>query len=826
MAINEKIMKLFEEYCEKHKIEGKEKEQVLKKVEAYANNYIYEPGEAIGIIAAQSISEPATQMSLDAKEKIIIKHKDAISIQEIGGFTDNAIGRLGAVSDSSWDIADLSSAGIYVPSINQDEKIEWKRVLACSRHKSPEKLLRLKTLSGREIVATGSHSFVVRKNNKVVAVSGKDLNKGERIPSIKLLPENCISSINLKSIAEPEFSRARKLLPERFPLTKVTGWLFGAYLSEGNCTPNFICISSTDTAFLENTRQFAADFNLTSNEYDNFRGFAKGHDIHINSALLSVLLAKTCGKGSRNKRIPDFAFSAEEEFVSALLRAYFDGDGNVSVERGVIRASSNSKELINGIALLLARFGIFSYKGKGKQFTLSIPAKHAAIFREKIGFATSKKSQRLDELCGLKTKQDFVELSGGFDDLFIRAAKKLGYPTRYVNNFTKRQKIGKEALLRYIVLFDKLAKEKGIDINDELKIMKRMHAADVVWDEISRIEYAEPTSGFVYDLTVEGTETFTTFEGIVTHNTMRSYTLASQSDRLSKVTQGLPRLIEIFDARKTFEKNMMIYLKKEFNDKEKAREVALRIKARKISDIIKSDSVNLIELRIELELEREKDKEEVKRVVAKYVKGCDVSFRENRVFVKPSKDDVKNLRKIRNKILKLHIAGIKGIEDVLVVKEDEDWMLQTVGTNMKKLLQVKEIDVKRTKSNDVYQVYEILGIEAARNIILHEAKDTLDEQGLDIDARHLMLLADTMTFDGEVKAVGRYGVSGKKSSVLAKANFEETKKHLINASFYGETDNLDGVIENILVGQIAPIGTGMVELTIDMNKMRETLKKK
>ena len=84
-----------------------------------------------------------------------------------------------------------------------------------------------------------------------------------------------------------------------------------------------------------------------------------------------------------------------------------------------------------------------------------------------------------------------------------------------------------------------------------------------------------------------------------------------------------------------------------------------------------------------------------------------------------------------------------------------------------------------------------------------------------------MLLADMMTFDGEIKAVGRYGVSGKKASVLARANFEETKKHLVNASFYGEADKLDGIIENILIGQIAPVGTGMIELGIDITKMKK-----
>jgi DNA-directed RNA polymerase subunit A" len=82
-----------------------------------------------------------------------------------------------------------------------------------------------------------------------------------------------------------------------------------------------------------------------------------------------------------------------------------------------------------------------------------------------------------------------------------------------------------------------------------------------------------------------------------------------------------------------------------------------------------------------------------------------------------------------------------------------------------------------------------------------------------------------MTIEGEIRDIGRYGVSGKKKSVLARANFEETKKHLINASFYGEVDTLEGVIENVLVGQIPPIGTGIVELMVDSEKMKAMRKK-
>ncbi len=311
-----------------------------------------------------------------------------------------------------------------------------------------------------------------------------------------------------------------------------------------------------------------------------------------------------------------------------------------------------------------------------------------------------------------------------------------------------------------------------------------------------------------------------------TQMTMRSYTLASQSDRLSKVTQGLPRLIEIFDARKTFEKNMIVYLKEQYNDKNRAKEVAGQIKESKISDIIVSDSIDLVNMGIEIELERDEHRDFVKKAVEKSAKDAEVKFHGNKIYIKPKMDDVKSLRKMKNKILKLHVAGVKGIENVVVIKEGEDWIIQTTGTNLKKILKLDYIDVARTRTNDIHQVYEVLGIEAARNVILREAKETLDEQGLDVDVRHLMLLADMMTFDGTIRDIGRYGVSGKKASVLARANFEETKKHLINASFYGETDRLEGIIENVLVGQLPPIGTGMVKLTVDAEKMKLMAKKK
>lgn len=822
MIIPKKLMDEFEAYCKKNGISGKEKEQKFELLKQRLERYTYEPGEAVGIVAAQSISEPATQMSIDGGEKVIVKYKDAIRIAEIGNFIDTAV-REGQHVDG-WDVLDVSESGILVPSINSSEKIEWKRVLAVSRHKAPETLLRIKTRSGRQVIATDSHSFVVRENNSVKPVAGCDLKAGVRIPSIRYLPENCLHEIKINSFLGENFIN-RKHIPHTLPLSENFGFFVGAYLSEGNATKNYTNISNTEENFLICIRNFADTLGLTYNEYDNFRGFRKGHDLRVNSALISRLLVQTCGTGSKNKKVPEFAFSAHESFVRGLLRGYFDGDGSVSVEQ-VIRVSSNSKELLDGIALLLTRFGIFATKHTSKQHWLVIGHKYAERFGEKIGFVSQKKIERLDKLRALRNKQDYIDVIDGFSALLLETARKLNYPSRYVNSATERQKIGREALLRHIEVFEALSQKNKVDIKKELALMRQMYEADVVWDEIVEIEKVKPSSEHVYDFTVEGTETFTTFDGIITHNTMRSYTLASQSDRLSKVTHGLPRLIEIFDARKTFEKNMMIYLKKEYNNKESAKDAANKIKSLKLSDIIAYDSIDLINMQIELELERESDRERVREILEKYAKDSELSFRSKTAYIKPKKNNVRDLRKLKNKILKMHVAGVKGIENVVVIKEGDDWIIQTTGTNLKKILLMDEIDVARTRTNDMHQILDVLGVEAARNIILEEAKQTLEEQGLDVDVRHLMLLADMMTFDGTIKDIGRYGVSGKKASVLARANFEETKKHLVNASFYGEIDKLEGIIENIIVGQIAPIGTGMVKLTIDVEKMKQNLKKK
>jgi DNA-directed RNA polymerase subunit A" len=173
----------------------------------------------------------------------------------------------------------------------------------------------------------------------------------------------------------------------------------------------------------------------------------------------------------------------------------------------------------------------------------------------------------------------------------------------------------------------------------------------------------------------------------------------------------------------------------------------------------------------------------------------------------------KKLQRLVETVRATKVKGIDNIRRAIIRKhQPEGFVVYTEGSNLAKVLDLEDVDPTKTSTNSVEEIYETLGIEAARNAIVKEAHDTLSEQGLTVDIRHIMLVSDMMTNDGDVKAIGRHGISGRKSSVLARAAFEITAHHLLRAAITGEVDALDGVAENVIVGQPVTLGTGAVNL--------------
>ncbi len=320
-----------------------------------------------------------------------------------------------------------------------------------------------------------------------------------------------------------------------------------------------------------------------------------------------------------------------------------------------------------------------------------------------------------------------------------------------------------------------------------------------------------------------------------TQMTMRTFHYAGVAEL--NVTLGLPRLIEIVDARKTISTPTMdIYLSSEVDEEtgiapnqneEFVRKLANQIGKSTINDVIDDFNMNYAEMKVDAVINKDKlaekrlDYDEVIEKIEKAHKK--VKIDDNKFTFEPSSKSIRELRLLADKVRDTQISGLKNIGKVIIRKEDE-WIIHTEGSNLKEILKIDGIDNVRTTTNNINEIYMVLGIEAARNAIIHEALRTLSEQGLSVDIRHIMLVADMMTSEGIVKSIGRHGIGGEKSSVLARAAFEETGKHLLTASIRGETDKLTGVIENIIVGQPIPLGTGSVDIIMDKSQDEATTK--
>jgi DNA-directed RNA polymerase subunit A" len=318
-----------------------------------------------------------------------------------------------------------------------------------------------------------------------------------------------------------------------------------------------------------------------------------------------------------------------------------------------------------------------------------------------------------------------------------------------------------------------------------------------------------------------------------TQMTMRTFHYAGVAE--INVTLGLPRLIEIVDARRVPSTPMMeIHFPPEVaKSVDDVQKVVSEIELTKLIDVadIETDIANM-QILVHPDAAKIKARDisldDIEKALAKKgrVKSEVERLGEGAFVVKSGELSYKKLQQLLEATKNTKIKGIEGIARAILKKEQDGYVVYTEGSNLSRVLQLESVDRARTITNNILEINDVLGIEAARGSIIREAHRTLSEQGLLVDIRHIMLVADMMTSDGDVKAIGRHGISGRKSSVLARAAFEITTNHLLRAGITGEEDHLGGVAENIIVGQPVTLGTGAVNLVYWPKKDRDKEKEK
>ncbi|MBT7902593.1 DNA-directed RNA polymerase subunit A'' [Candidatus Woesearchaeota archaeon] len=301
-----------------------------------------------------------------------------------------------------------------------------------------------------------------------------------------------------------------------------------------------------------------------------------------------------------------------------------------------------------------------------------------------------------------------------------------------------------------------------------------------------------------------------------TQMTLNTFHLAGVAEM--NVTVGLPRIIEILDARKTISTPMMeVFLRSPYSKGKDIRLIASQIKETKLKDLTKEFSINIVDMVVDVILNEDKLKEfgttpaNIQKSLEKPLKDHSIKVKDNVVSIKVSGKDagLNDVYKVKEKAKELHVAGVKGITQVLPVRKQDEFMIITAGSNLKEINNLEFVDETRTISNDIQEVTAYLGIEAARETIIREVLKVIGSQGLNIDERHIILISDLMCSNGILQGITRYGIIRDKSSVLARASFETPIKHIINAALAGEEDELTSIVENVMLNQEIPIGTGM-----------------
>ena len=208
---------------------------------------------------------------------------------------------------------------------------------------------------------------------------------------------------------------------------------------------------------------------------------------------------------------------------------------------------------------------------------------------------------------------------------------------------------------------------------------------------------------------------------------------------------------------------------------------------------------------------------------------CRIRIRD--LILDKNMDDSSLLKTLEANMLdKVILRGINNINKVSISQkkdhacfengefiEKRPWVIYTDGINLVDVMNMPEVNAATTFSNDIHEVYETLGVEAARYALIKEITDVISFEGAYVNYRHIALLCDIMTSKGGLMSIDRHGINRGDIGPLAKSSFEETTDQFIKASIFGECDKINGVSANIMMGQLAPCGTGISNILFDEN---------
>jgi DNA-directed RNA polymerase beta' subunit len=618
-----------------HRLNKLSFEYVINQIRIKFMEAIAHPSEMVGVVAAQSIGEPCTQLTLNSVEyntPILLDINGKFEKVKIGEYIDNRIKNANKnnienhPNDTTLEYIKDDIVKVLAPTENGN--IIWDNVKAVTKHPvinedGSSTLLKVTTHSNRVLIATKAKGFMKRVNNKIIGVTGDELKIGDYIPISNVLKINEENTINKWDITEylpknqylytNEVKKALELydakkhiksslwkpkrkfeekdnciypcrvtkqpahIPEIFELDELFGFFIGAYMAEGCCTKHHILIANLDNDFNEKIYRFCKKYSINYHIDDNNgkmknNGYTK--TIRLHSLLFAQILLKSIGTDSSNKIFPSIFLQAPDEFLKGLIDGYFSGDGTIG--KSEIMATSVSKELIEGIQAVLIRFNIQSSVK---------PYKKAQELVIKKGF-NAKLHYNLYINC--EGKQIFRDTF----NLIIK------YKNNKLKSYNSSEKYGKLNMIPDVVLSNGTKNIKRSDLQnikselsneEDIKIIEDIENEEIWYDRIIKIEEFESDNYYVYDFTTDITKTFTDYNGTCFFDTFHSAGISAAS----QTVRGVPRIKELLRLSKNIKgPSTRVYINEDVNkDHKKCKEIKNSLETTYIKDIIKSSSI-------------------------------------------------------------------------------------------------------------------------------------------------------------------------------------------------------------------------------------------
>jgi DNA-directed RNA polymerase beta' subunit len=434
---------------------------------------LVQPGEMVGVIGAQSMGEPLTQMSVPADTKIMIQYQGRVKKMCIGEFIDDQIksnhGKISRDQTGKHVIMEIDDK-VKILSVSADEKTSWKAISKVSRHPVNGQLMKVWTRSGRMTRATLSHSFLKRTERGIIPIEGSNLKVGDRIPVSNVIP-----LVDDKIVSEVKIGNMKVPMDFNF------GYLWGSYLSKVD-----------------------VEVDSKVQEY-----FSKWHNI------------------------PEIFFQSNLEFIKGVLSSFVDNDGIIDANKRTLKFCSKNREYLSEIGLLMNYVGIFGILGENdaRIKSLSISRKYASVIQDKLQLKSMAKKTAIEEIVRYNQREEIHDLAEYVDkvpevgNLVADIGKLMRLPdhSRIYGRWRTKESIGRRTLGKYLENFRAERSRITPEIEEKIVLLEQAYYADVIWDEITKIEkYDGEDDEYVYDFTVPGTESFMVDDGIYVHNTLNS----------------------------------------------------------------------------------------------------------------------------------------------------------------------------------------------------------------------------------------------------------------------------------------------------------------